>query len=548
MSFPPRVFRRLFSWSDSSVVLIAALGIIAIAGCGRKPPVAASRPPIAKKAAPDQPQLAPVATKLRLRPIYRHALKTVAFNPKGDLLATGNGLGLVQIWSVANAQLQRTIPAHENWAFSVAFSPDGLLLASGGGDNLIKVWDAATGKLVHELAGHTDDVHGVVFLDASLNSGARLASGADDKTVRIWELASGTAQVLTGHERQVTAVAVSPDGKLLASASRDATVRLWNTKTGEHVRTLEGHKADVLDVAFSQDGAQLLTASYDKTARLWDVATGQQLHRFAGHEGWVFAAAISPGGESIATGGGDKKLRLWRRDGDQPEHVIDLGADIASLDYAHHGRLLAVALTDSTVRLFDTSGQTPRQISQLGEVLRGTSGRELQPPINFHAGHASPPREYLNLHHAAMTPGDDAWRTAVARLAVVGDGFTLQYLTRVDKSTLSPEDKKLLESTVEKIGERTANRNAAQVAAVIQTRFERAAVADLQCDPLESELKLWTLDSIRSHRDTPEIRKELERIRDHYESDQKLTYGSVILRVRSYAESLLAIPPPKVTR
>jgi WD40 repeat protein len=54
-----------------------------------------------------------------------------------------------------------------------------------------------------------------------------------DMTVRLWDSATGQSvgPSLTGHTKEVNAVAFSPDGHLLASSSDGGTMRLWEQRT-----------------------------------------------------------------------------------------------------------------------------------------------------------------------------------------------------------------------------------------------------------------------------------------------------------------------------
>lgn len=271
----------------------------------------------------------PVATRLAMRRIYRHAVVTAAFSPDDATLFTGNGEGELIALDAGDGEPIAHAQAHQNWAFSVAVSPDGKSIATGGGDNLIRLWDSASLEQRAELKGHVDDVHGVAFNRA----GDTLFSAGDDRTLRAWNLATQKQLYqIPAHDGAIPSLSYSRPLDVVATGSRDGTVKLWEASTGTLRGTLSGHDDDVNSVAFSDDGGILASGSYDGTVRIWDPVTQSATRVLRCGECRVHAVRFSPDARCVAAAASDGRVRIWvvetgklrrtTRDHDCPANVV----------------------------------------------------------------------------------------------------------------------------------------------------------------------------------------------------------------------------------
>jgi WD40 repeat protein len=77
---------------------------------------------------------------MQMLALHTLPVPSVAFSPKGNVLASGSVDRTIHLWGVASGALMRTLRGHTDAITAVAFSPDGKFLASGSLDMTIRLW------------------------------------------------------------------------------------------------------------------------------------------------------------------------------------------------------------------------------------------------------------------------------------------------------------------------------------------------------------------------------------------------------------------------
>lgn len=192
----------------------------------------------------------------------------------------------------------RLAPGHQ--VCGIGFSPDDRHVVSASWGGTIRTWDAESGTPGLRLR---EERHITAFA-----AGTNLwAVGLEDNTIRVRISASGhQVTTLRNWRSSVSALALSLDGRRLAAGGSEG-IAIWDTSTWEIVRTFTGHQKDVTGIALSADGGTLVSCAED--VRLWRTNDGSQVFRTATVDWPYLCAALSPDETTIAAGGAG--LELW---------------------------------------------------------------------------------------------------------------------------------------------------------------------------------------------------------------------------------------------
>jgi len=157
----------------------------------------------------------------------------------------------------------------------------------------------------------------------------------------------------------VRAVAVSSDGAVVSTCA-GGEVKVWNVSSGQCFRTVETGYG--VCCAFVPGDKHVLVGSKSGELQLIDVASAELLETASAHQGAVWTIAMNPSDKGFVSAGADKELKFWEfgalREEQGPvrlsmavKSTVTMEDDILAVAYSPDGKLLAVALLDTTVKI-----------------------------------------------------------------------------------------------------------------------------------------------------------------------------------------------------
>ena len=247
---------------------------------------------------------------------YKHLIYDIDFAPDGKKYATVSYDTTVRCWDVKTGLCAWVLQGSNSWIRSIAFASNGLKCVLGSYDNSLKIWDVVTERCCKTPYGHEHWVRDIEYLGDKES----FVSVSYDKTLRIWNK-NGKYQcinVFKEHEKGISGVSCSRDGKYCVTASYDKNVILWNlleSNTNENHQILEGHSGRVRDIAYSPYDDICVSASYDKTLIVWDCTWGFKGNRkikvLDRHTDYVRCVTFTANGKYCISGSYDKTFIVW---------------------------------------------------------------------------------------------------------------------------------------------------------------------------------------------------------------------------------------------
>lgn len=184
-------------------------------------------------------------TTFKLFPFQRYHDIKIASHPQKSILATVNHghepCDPILIFSnvARNQHIVLLRHADARGVRSLAFNQKGTILASGSYEGPIKLWN----NYMHldTLYGHKAAVDSLAFN----TQGNLLASASSDYTVKLWNLAASQCFHTLNNAGSVRSLAFHPTKPILATATKDE-INLWHLISPEMEAIIQGNSLDRL--------------------------------------------------------------------------------------------------------------------------------------------------------------------------------------------------------------------------------------------------------------------------------------------------------------
>jgi WD40 repeat protein len=222
------------------------------------------------------------------------------------------------------------------------------------------------------LKGHQANIGAI---DVSPD-GKIIASAGEDQTIKLWQRETGKLiYSFVGVNEPLQTLAISPNGKSIIAGGLDGRISQWQLDTKQYkssffarVNAPDSHDGVILQLAFAANERFIVSASNDKTLRIWGYHTGELKRTLIGHEEAVNTCAISPDSQIIASGSDDKTIKLWRFDHSYAyQTFIGDRAAVNSLAFSNDGQYLISGGSDKAIKIWDI---------KTGEIIKSWQAHE----------------------------------------------------------------------------------------------------------------------------------------------------------------------------
>ncbi|MEQ9408502.1 MAG: protein kinase [Fuerstiella sp.] len=238
--------------------------------------------------------------------------------------------------------------------YTVCPSPDQSRLVTAGADGWLHVLDAETLAVIRSVESGQQQVNDVSFS----SDGHTVCTAGDDGTVRFWSFPALIPQQVLRYSPDAEAYAalMTPDQQFVIICGQLAEIAVYRRSTGELLHQLSGHNRAVEAMALSPDGTLLACVSSDCRLSVWDWMKGTRVYLSPERGGRLSSVTFSADGRLIADGSIVGEVCVTSTADWMQVAMLNFSDGIQSLEMTSDSRELCVATRAGAVHVLPLHG------------------------------------------------------------------------------------------------------------------------------------------------------------------------------------------------
>lgn len=186
------------------------------------------------------------------------------------------------------------------------------------------------------------------------SDGKLMASVGEDRALKIWSTGSWSQlQNSSINASRLKHLSWSSDSQNVAFVDEQNTVQVWNLQSMRLSHSLP-HSTRVHGIAWHPNGHQLYTACDNNTIQMWNLRMDRVMATLEGHTGPVHSLLFEPSFKAIVSGSSDHAIKLWSVEEKRLfQSLCTCKSPVFAMALSPNSSILATGHTDALVQLRD---------------------------------------------------------------------------------------------------------------------------------------------------------------------------------------------------